>query len=211
VAWYLVKHSDNFPFTFVPQAKRAVSAVTIRQEPADPEMCLSMSRHQLSASISCDALHDTSCHTSKLSPCQPVLYFWTPGYWYCPKSSVTVYQELRCHLLQLHSLQNCSSTGQGDASLDRCGTDGPLFVSFLISFLLSFIFPAFLLSFFLSFFLSFLLSFLFLSAFLSFFLSLLCYFIFDVFKMSQNTQKVDCLVATVITICIMIIGNRFLF
>ncbi|XP_069703188.1 uncharacterized protein [Periplaneta americana] len=100
------------------QVKKTVSSVTIRRQPADSEMRLPISRRQLSSSISCDSLRISSCHANSRSielrsTYQPVLYFWTPGYWYRPKSFIAAYHELHHHLQQLHRFQESCVASQG--------------------------------------------------------------------------------------------------
>ncbi|KAF2902795.1 hypothetical protein ILUMI_03389 [Ignelater luminosus] len=85
------------------QIKRAVSAVGIRKQPIEPELRLPVSRRQLVATISCEALHSNkrlniNSKTIKTALKRPVLFFWTPEYWYRPRSAKDAYRELLNHL-----------------------------------------------------------------------------------------------------------------
>ncbi|XP_044729467.1 uncharacterized protein LOC123292818 [Chrysoperla carnea] len=77
------------------QAKSVVSEVKIHRQPLDPELRLPVSKRQLSASISVDSLLNkpkmintilvnSTCWN--LYPSDPIKLFWTPEYWYRPKS-----------------------------------------------------------------------------------------------------------------------------
>ncbi|KAB0799908.1 hypothetical protein PPYR_07788 [Photinus pyralis] len=91
---------------FSVQVKRAVSAVRTRRQPAEPELRLSISKRQLVSSISCEALHlDGRVAKSWTSLKTPVVFFWTPDYWYRPRSARDAYQELTEHLRKVR--QSC--------------------------------------------------------------------------------------------------------
>ncbi|KAK5644118.1 hypothetical protein RI129_007963 [Pyrocoelia pectoralis] len=87
---------------FSVQMKRAVSAVRTRRQPAEPELRLAISKRQLVSSISCETLHlDNRIFISN------VVFFWTPDYWYRPRSARDAYQELSEHLRKVR--QSCQS------------------------------------------------------------------------------------------------------
>ncbi|KAJ9601442.1 hypothetical protein L9F63_000409, partial [Diploptera punctata] len=106
------------------QAKRAVSTVTIRRQSAESELRLPVSRRLLSASISCDAIHinnhiDYMFPKKLMSPSQPVLYFWTPEYWYRPISLQAAYRDLYRHLHQIRRFQEYNTLHQGGKERKR--------------------------------------------------------------------------------------------
>lgn len=90
------------------QVKRAVSVVSIRRQPMEPELRLPVPKRQLVATISCDKL--TSCgEEGKINKCscprRPVIFFWTPDYWYRPRSARDAYLELHSHLGKIRDFQ----------------------------------------------------------------------------------------------------------
>lgn len=94
---------------FSVQRKRAVSAVRTRRPPTEPELRLAISKRQLVSSISCEALHLDGRVSMKAkswtSLKTPVVFFWTPDYWYRPRSARDAYQELTEHLRKVR--QSC--------------------------------------------------------------------------------------------------------
>nr|XP_015834967.1 PREDICTED: uncharacterized protein LOC103312818 isoform X2 [Tribolium castaneum] len=87
------------------QVKRAVSVVTIRRQPVEPELRLPVTKRQLVATISCEALHQDKSKINQQMSCggprRPVIFFWTPDYWYRPRSAKDAYQELQGHLAKI--------------------------------------------------------------------------------------------------------------
>ncbi|XP_075235068.1 uncharacterized protein LOC142332505 [Lycorma delicatula] len=100
--------------TYSVQIKRAVSMVSIRRQPADYTFRLPISRRQLTTTISCEAVHIMPKYNPAkvsnikfISPSSPVVFFWTPDYWYRPRSAIAAYTELQSHL---HNLKNTNIT-----------------------------------------------------------------------------------------------------
>ncbi|XP_022912500.2 uncharacterized protein [Onthophagus taurus] len=92
------------------QTKRAVSLVNIRRQPLEPELRLPVSKRQLVASIS----HEDVRLDDKLFPNNnilkssnksPVIFFWTPEYWYRPRSARDAYLELQTHLSKIREFR----------------------------------------------------------------------------------------------------------
>lgn len=96
-----------------------MSFVTIRKLPVESEFWLPISKRQLTATISCENIYldnKLAANTGNIkydfllsiqilltsyfrnAPKSPVLLFWTPDYWYRPKSAKDAYHELQNHL-----------------------------------------------------------------------------------------------------------------
>ncbi|XP_068906643.1 uncharacterized protein [Tenebrio molitor] len=104
------------------QVKRAVSVVTIRRQPVEAELRLPVTKRQLVATISCETLHHDKAKVNTQLTCgyvavlkgisvkrefdrgprRPVVFFWTPDYWYRPRSAKDAYQELQTHLTKIN-------------------------------------------------------------------------------------------------------------
>ncbi|KAF5280493.1 hypothetical protein FQA39_LY18038 [Lamprigera yunnana] len=89
--------------TYSIQTKRAVSEVRFRSRPKEPEFCLSITENQLTSSISCETLHANHpilLRTTgiKTAVKKPIVFFWTPEYWYRPQTINQAYRELMQHL-----------------------------------------------------------------------------------------------------------------
>ncbi|RZC42177.1 uncharacterized protein BDFB_006762 [Asbolus verrucosus] len=88
------------------QVKRAVSVVTIRRQPIESELRLPVTKRQLVATISCETLHRDKVKINNQVSCggsrRPVIFFWTPDYWYRPRSAKDAYQELQNHLAKIN-------------------------------------------------------------------------------------------------------------
>ncbi|XP_045479123.1 uncharacterized protein LOC123684063 isoform X2 [Harmonia axyridis] len=80
------------------QVKRAVSTVTIKRQPADSELRLPISRRQLLTTISFDDLNADRLIDRWGAHNLPVVLFWTPCYWYRPRTAKYAYDELQYHL-----------------------------------------------------------------------------------------------------------------
>jgi hypothetical protein len=116
------------------QVKRAVSVVTIRRQPVEAELRLPVTKRQLVATISCETLHHDKAKVNTQLTCgyvavleeisvkrefdrgprRPVVFFWTPDYWYRPRSAKDAYQELQTHLTKINQYhqktkRNCLS------------------------------------------------------------------------------------------------------
>ncbi|KAJ3657976.1 hypothetical protein Zmor_009748 [Zophobas morio] len=87
------------------QVKRAVSVVTIRRQPAESELRLPVAKRQLVATISCEISHPDRPKINNQVACggprRPVIFFWTPDYWYRPRTAKDAYQELQSHLARI--------------------------------------------------------------------------------------------------------------
>ncbi|KAI4462867.1 guanine nucleotide exchange factor [Holotrichia oblita] len=102
------------------QMKRAVSLVNIRRQPAEPELRLPVSKRQLVASVSYEdiRLDDKlfpSSNILKSANKSPVIFFWTPEYWYRPRSARDAYLELQTHLSkirQYHQVNDAKKSKQ---------------------------------------------------------------------------------------------------
>ncbi|CAH0561047.1 unnamed protein product [Brassicogethes aeneus] len=81
------------------QLKRASSEVQIRQPLIDPRLRLPISKRHLVTSISCTQLYQERIENSRMSsPTKPIIYFWTPDYWYRPWKMREAYLDMRKHL-----------------------------------------------------------------------------------------------------------------
>ncbi|XP_017772699.1 PREDICTED: uncharacterized protein LOC108559845 [Nicrophorus vespilloides] len=98
-----VNHGERFSL----QMKRAVSVVAIKRQPLEAELRLSISKRQLIASISCETLYknekwiNNSNNIIRMPPKLPMILFWTPEYWYRPRSAKDSYQELQEHMKKI--------------------------------------------------------------------------------------------------------------
>ncbi|XP_060531514.1 uncharacterized protein LOC132705099 [Cylas formicarius] len=86
------------------QIKRASSEVYLRPPDSPTGLKLSVSKRQLTATVSCPHIDDlgksasnniVNCHK------KPLILFWTPNYWYRPVSAKDAYQELQAHLTKI--------------------------------------------------------------------------------------------------------------
>ncbi|KAL3266400.1 hypothetical protein HHI36_010577 [Cryptolaemus montrouzieri] len=80
------------------QVKRAVSVVTIKRQPVENELRLPISRKQLLATVSYDTLNTDRFTDRVTTNKMPVILFWTPCYWYRPRTAKHAYDQLRHHL-----------------------------------------------------------------------------------------------------------------
>ncbi|KAK9870955.1 hypothetical protein WA026_009917 [Henosepilachna vigintioctopunctata] len=94
---------------FSVQVKRAVSNITIQRQPIETELILPVSRRQLLATISYDDLKTNRLTDRSASNRMPVILFWTPYYWYRPRTAKQAYDELRNHL---SSIKDCQERKQ---------------------------------------------------------------------------------------------------
>ncbi|KAH1012291.1 hypothetical protein HUJ05_011472 [Dendroctonus ponderosae] len=88
------------------QLKRALSDVNMRKQNADKELKLPVSKRQLCATVSSPVLtDDDNFRTNNIinAPKKPVIFFWTPGYWYRPISAKDAYGELQKHLKKIRN------------------------------------------------------------------------------------------------------------
>ncbi|KRT82793.1 hypothetical protein AMK59_4420, partial [Oryctes borbonicus] len=97
------------------QMKRAVSLVNIRRQPAEPELRLPVSKRQLVASVSYEdvRLDDKMFPNNnilKSANKSPVIFFWTPEYWYRPRSARDAYLELQTHLSKIRRYHQVNDT-----------------------------------------------------------------------------------------------------
>ncbi|KAJ8967263.1 hypothetical protein NQ314_002991, partial [Rhamnusium bicolor] len=90
------------------QMKRAVSEINIRRLPAECEMRLPVPKRQLLATVSCQCLNtqnDIRTNSIIQAPRKPVVYFWTPNYWYRPRSAKEAYEESQKHMKLIYEYQ----------------------------------------------------------------------------------------------------------
>ncbi|XP_044748285.1 uncharacterized protein LOC123309302 isoform X2 [Coccinella septempunctata] len=80
------------------QVKRAVSTVTIKRQPTETELRLPISRRQLLTTISYDDFNTDRLIDRWGTNSLPVILFWTPCYWYRPRTAKNSYDELQDHL-----------------------------------------------------------------------------------------------------------------
>ncbi|KAJ8939758.1 hypothetical protein NQ318_004172, partial [Aromia moschata] len=82
-------------FSVFRTGQRAASEVNIRSQPLEPGLRLPVSKKQLVATVSCHFLgNKTNSKSNSIinAPRRPVIYFWTPDYWYRPKSAKDSYE-----------------------------------------------------------------------------------------------------------------------
>ncbi|XP_050308206.1 uncharacterized protein LOC126744714 isoform X2 [Anthonomus grandis grandis] len=106
--WHATK-GDNFSL----QIKRAVSDVNVRHLNCEKKLpYLPLSKRQLFATVSCPSLEDENLFRAnnimsifffRNAPKKPVIFFWTPGYWYRPISAKDAYNELQKHLKKIRN------------------------------------------------------------------------------------------------------------
>lgn len=107
------------------QRRRASSAVTIRRQPAEPELRLPVSKRQLAASVSMTSLEPgKSSGAMGASTRGGVVLFWTPEYWYRPRAATAAYRELRRHLSLLRDFRSEKERVSGKKFFCRRKTSG---------------------------------------------------------------------------------------
>ncbi|KAJ8667379.1 hypothetical protein QAD02_009041 [Eretmocerus hayati] len=84
---------------------RSRSCVSVRRQPAEPELRLPVSRRQLAASVSLPSRLDRTCTALAGLTHGQVLLFWTPDYWYRPQAATDAYEQTRRHLADLSNFR----------------------------------------------------------------------------------------------------------